>query len=61
MVNGVSAAESGASNNVQTATNEPGGCHQVRAGETRKLIEQLKAETVLQSLPLLVLHARSSC
>ena len=31
------------------------------ASETRRLIEQLKAETVPQSLSLLVLHARWSC
>ena len=40
MVSGVSAAESGATNNVQTATNEPGGSHQVRAGETLSQIAQ---------------------
>ena len=40
MVSGVSAAESGATNNVQTATNEPGGIHQVRAGETLSQIAQ---------------------
>ena len=40
MVSGVSAAESSATNNVQTATNEPGGSHQVRAGETLSQIAQ---------------------